>query len=101
VKSDLAAVYPDQPVRRGIDELHRFRDAGSRRKPQRSEPERFFELDDERVLVPVRGASSGHPSNVLVEAPPVRQFTIRDSVLVRFKVYLDRAEALAAAGLSD
>ena len=101
VEFDLTAVYPDQPVFRGIDEARRYRDASPWGTSQRFAPERFFDVDDERVLVFVQGTAMGGESGVPVEAQPAHEFTIRDGLLVRFKVYLDRAEALKAAGLSE
>ena len=37
----------------------------------------------------------------VVELRNAHEFTVRDGVLIRFKVYGDRDEALDAAGLSD
>jgi hypothetical protein len=64
------------------------------------EPERFVDVDDERVLVLVRVHATGTGSGVPVDLRNAHEFTIRDGVLVRFKVYGDRDEALADAGLS-
>ena len=52
---DFTAVYPDKPIMRGVEELRRFRDSGPwSGSPIQFEPERFFDVDDERVLVFVR-----------------------------------------------
>jgi uncharacterized protein len=59
------------------------------------------DVDDERVLVLVRVHAEGKGSGVPVELRNAHEFTIRDGMLVRFKVYGDRAEALEAAGLSE
>jgi ketosteroid isomerase-like protein len=96
---DLTAVYPDQPVLRGVDEARRFRDSSPWGSSQRFEAERYFDVDDERVLVFVRATATGQGSGAPVEVQPAHEITIRDGLLVRFKVYLDRVEALEAAGL--
>jgi ketosteroid isomerase-like protein len=101
VEIDLTAVYPDQPVLRGIDEARRFRDTSPWGSSQRFEPERFFDVDDERVLVFVRGTATGQASGAAIEVRLAHELTIRDGRLVRFKVYLDRAEALMATGLRE
>jgi ketosteroid isomerase-like protein len=97
-EADLTAVYPDQPILRGIDEMRSFRDTAWG-TTQQFEPERYFDVDDERVLVFVRGRATGLSSGAAVEAQPAHMFTIQEGLLVRLKVYLDRAEALDAAGL--
>jgi ketosteroid isomerase-like protein len=61
----------------------------------------FFEVDDTRVLVFVRVSARGHESGAPVELPVAHEFTIRDGLVVRFKVYGNRDEALEAAGLRE
>ncbi len=95
---DFEDVYPDGPVVRGIEELRRFRDDVPW-GPLSFEPERFIEVDAERVLVLVRVVGVGKLSGVTGEARIAHEFTLRDGRLVRFKVYGDRAQALRAAGL--
>jgi uncharacterized protein len=65
------------------------------------EPERYFDVDHERVLVFVRVTAEGEESGAPVEMRDAHEFTIRDGVFVRWKVYADRADALEAAGLSE
>jgi ketosteroid isomerase-like protein len=99
---DFTAVYPDRPIVRGIQELRRFRDSGPwGGSPIRFEPERFFDVDDERVLVFARVSATGQESGAAVDSPVAHEFTIRDEQVVRFKAYLDRAAALEAAGLME
>jgi len=99
---DFTAVYPERPVMRGVEELRRFRDGGPwSGSPIRFEPERFFDVDDERVLVFVRVAATGHESGAQVEIPVAHEFTIHGGLVVRFKVYGDRDEALEVAGLTE
>jgi ketosteroid isomerase-like protein len=98
---DFSAVYPDKPIVRGVDELRRFRDSGPwGGSPIRFEPERFFDVDDERVLVFVRVSATGHGSGAPVEIRAAHEVTIREGRLVRFKVYDNRDRALEAVGLS-
>jgi ketosteroid isomerase-like protein len=96
---DFTSAYPDRPVMRGIDEVTRFRDEGPWEELN-FEAERFLDVDEERVLVMVRVDARGRGSGARVELLNAHEFTIRDGLLVRFKVYSDRDEALAAAGLS-
>jgi len=100
IEFDFTAVYPDRPVMRGIEELRRFREEGPWAELS-FEPERFVDVDDERVLVLVRVHATGTGSGVPVELRNAHEFTIRDGVLVRFKVYGDRDEALETAGLLE
>jgi ketosteroid isomerase-like protein len=99
---DFTAAYPDMPVMRGIEELRRFRDTGPwSGSPIRFEPERFFDVDYERVLVFVRVSAIGRESGAPVEIPVAHEFTVRDGLVVRFKVYGDRGQALEAVGLGE
>jgi len=97
---DFTAAYPDRPVMRGIQEVRRFREEGPWEELS-FQPERFVDVDDERVLVLVLVHARGKGSGVPVELRSAHEFTIRDGVLVRFKVYGDRDEALEATGLSQ
>jgi ketosteroid isomerase-like protein len=99
---DFTAVYPDRPVLRGLDEMQWFRDTGPwSGSPIHFEPERFFDVDDERVLVFVRVTAQGEGSGVPVEIRNAHELTLRDGLLVRFKVYRDRAQGVEAAGLGE
>ena len=99
---DFTEVYPDRPVLRGIEEFRRFRDSGPwSGSPISFEPERFFDVDDKRVLVFVRVSATGQGSGTPVEVRAAHEFTIRGGRVVRFKAYANRADALEAAGLSE
>ena len=100
VEFDFTAVYPDRPLIKGVEEVRRFRAEGPWAELQ-FEPERFFDVDEERVLVFVRVTATGGGSGVPVEIDGAHEFTIREGLLVRVKVYGDRADALEAAGLSE
>jgi hypothetical protein len=102
VEFDFTDLYPDRPVLKGIEEMHRFRETGPwSGSPIHMEPERFFDVDDERVLTFVRVSATGRDSGVEVELKTAIEFTIREGLLVHFKVYRNRGEALEAAGLRE
>jgi hypothetical protein len=102
VEFDFTDVYPDRPVLKGVEEMRRFRETGPwSGSPIHIEPERFFDVDDERVLAFVRVSATGRDSGVEVDLKPAHEFTIRDGLLVRFKAYRDREAALEAAGLRE
>jgi hypothetical protein len=98
---DFTAAYLDGPVLRGIDEIRGFRDAGPWGRSLHFEPERYFDVDSERVLVFVRVTATGQGSGASVETRSAHEFTIRDGLIMRFKVHRDRSEALDALGLSE
>jgi hypothetical protein len=99
VEFDFTDVYPDRPVLKGIAEMRRFRETGPwSGSPIHIEPERFFDVDGERVLAFVRVSATGQESGVAVEVNPAHEFTIRGGLIVRFKAYRDRKQALEATG---
>jgi ketosteroid isomerase-like protein len=99
---DFTAVYPDRPIVRGVEELRRFRDSGPwSGSPIHFEPERFFDVDDARVLVFVRVSATGDKSGAQVDIRVAHEFTIRDDRVVRFVVHGNRDQALEALGLSE
>ena len=100
IEFDFTAAFPERPVLRGIEQLRKFREEGPWAELS-FEPERFVDLDDERVLVLVRGHATGKGSGVTVEIRAAHEFTIRNGLLVRFKVYANQAQALQVAGLSE
>ena len=98
---DLTNVYLDLPVLRGIDEVRSYLDKSPWGTSLNFEPERYFDVDHERVLVFMLGTSTGQSSGVPVEARGAQEFTIRGGLVVACKVYVDRGEALRAAGLEE
>jgi ketosteroid isomerase-like protein len=101
VRFDFTSAYPDRQILRGAAEVREFRKTGPwRGAPIHFEPERYFDVDDEHVLVLVRVSVVGTGSGAPVEMDVAHDFTVRDGLVVYFKVYGDRAEALEAAGLS-
>jgi ketosteroid isomerase-like protein len=98
---DFTAVYPDQPLLRGVEQMRAFRDSGPWGRSIRFEAERYFDVDEERVLVFVRGIASGQQSGTPVEAAVAHEFTLREGLIVRVKVHPSRVEALKAVGLEE
>ncbi len=101
VEFDLSELYPDAPVVQGLDAVLRLRESLPWGDSMRMEPERFFDVGDERVLVFVHVTAAGEGSEVPVEMKNAHEYTIRDCVIVRMKVYADRTKAVEAAGLSE
>ena len=93
---DFTDVYPDGPIVRGVDEVRRIASNWPWGE-LRFEPERFFDLDADRVLVFVRAAATGVGSGIAVERRTAHECTFRDGRLVRFKVYADRERAREGA----
>jgi ketosteroid isomerase-like protein len=98
---DLSSLYPDAPIVRGVGELLRWTYSGPWGGSVHLHAERFFDLDEERVLVFVRVTATGEGSGVPVELRVAHELTLRNGLVVRCKVHADRAEALEAAGLSE
>jgi ketosteroid isomerase-like protein len=97
---DFTDAYPDGKVVRGVDGVRRIA-ANWPWGGLRFEPERFIEVDADRVLVFVRATATGIGSGIPVERRTAHECTFYEGSLVRFKVYSDRNDALAAAALSD
>jgi ketosteroid isomerase-like protein len=98
---DFTALYPDQPVLRGVDEMRAFRDAGPWGNSISFVAERYFEVNDERVLVFVRATAAGQRSGTPVESKLAHEFTVRGGLIVRVKVHPDHKQALKAVGLEE
>jgi ketosteroid isomerase-like protein len=97
---DFTDAYPDGPVVKGVAGVRRIATTWPW-KALHFAPERFLDVDGQRVLVFVRATATGMGSGVPVERRTAHECTFSDGSLVRFKVYSDRAVALDAAGLSD
>jgi ketosteroid isomerase-like protein len=98
---DFTAAYPDQPLLRGVEELRAFRDTGPWGRSLRFTAERYFDVDDERVLVFARATASGRQSGTPVATAFAHEFTLRGGLIVRVKVHPNRADALKAVGLEE
>lgn len=91
--------FPDQRLLRGVEEMQAFRDSGPWGRSVSLTPERYFDVDDERVLVFLRARAVGQLSGTPIDIAAANEFTLRQGLIVRIKVHLDRAEALKAVGL--
>lgn len=97
---DFTDAYPDGPVVRGVDGVRRIA-ANWPWEVLHFDPERFLDVDGERVLVFIRATATGAGSGVPVERRTAHECTFSEGRLVRFKVYSDREEALEAAGVRE
>jgi len=93
---DFTGLYPDQPVLRGVEAMRAFRDTGPWGQSLSFAAERYFDVDDERVLVFTRATASGRQSGTPVETKVAHEFTLRDGLIVRVRVHADQAQALEA-----
>jgi ketosteroid isomerase-like protein len=66
----------------------------------RWDPEEILDLGD-RALVTTRQSGHGSGSGVAVSEPVYQLFTFKHGLVIRQEDFLDRAEALEAAGLSE
>ena len=98
---DFSALYPDGPIIRGLEAWRGFADSLPWGPSLKFEPERFIDVDDERVLVLMYVTAEGESSGVPVETRSAHEYTIQDGVITRVKVYSDQSEALEATGLSE
>ena len=87
---------------RGVDGFWRWIAATEEAMSEfKVEAEAYRDLRDDRVLVLGRVMGRGRTSGAEVRAELGQIFTFRDGKLVSYRGYLDRAEALEAAGLSE
>jgi ketosteroid isomerase-like protein len=66
----------------------------------RLEQVEFIDVDDETVITVFRIRVRGKASEVPVEAEPAYLLAIRDGKITRMRAYLQKDQALQAAGLS-
>ena len=71
------------------------------RSDLRIQAERNIDLSRDRVLVLSRHTARGKQNGVPIDHEIGDLFTLRDSKIVRYDSYWDRAEALEAAGLGE
>jgi ketosteroid isomerase-like protein len=64
------------------------------------DPEEILDLGD-RLLVTAQQSGHGSGSGVAVSEPVFQLFTLRGGLVIRQEDFLDRSEALEAAGLSE
>jgi hypothetical protein len=92
---DFSEVYPDGTVLSGLDEVRRLISNWPWGKLH-FEPERFIEVDADRVLVFVKATATGAGSGVPVERRTAHEYTFENDALVRLKIHPDRDAALRA-----
>jgi len=97
---DFTDAYPDGRVVRGIEGVRQIA-ANWPWEALHFDPERFLDVDGQRVLVFVRATATGSGSGVPVERRTAHECTFSEGSLVHFKVYSDRGDALDAAGLRE
>jgi ketosteroid isomerase-like protein len=94
--------YPDsESSYRGADGLRRwFRQMDEIWSDFRTEPERLFDAGEQVVVfVRVSGAAKGSGHALAISTAHV--LTLRDGRVTRTEIFLDRSEALEAAGLRE
>ena len=96
------AIYPDtEPSYSGFDGFNRFqRQLDEIWDDWRFEAERYFDAGDQ-VVVFVRISGTGKQSGAAVAISTAHVFSLRDGRATRFEIFLDRGEALRAAGVSE
>src|SRR5262245_38610445 len=75
---DYSALYPDGPVFRGVEAWGDYADSLPWGSSLKLVPERFFDVDDERVLVFVHASAEGEESGAPVESRSATEFTVHD-----------------------
>ena len=92
--------FPEGGVYRGVEAVARYFAGFTEHFDEFTfEAEDFIDLGDERVLILLHLHTRGTGSGATVEVRPGWILTVRGGKTVRIETYLDRAEALAAAGL--
>jgi ketosteroid isomerase-like protein len=106
----LGAMHPEiefrsateQRVYRGIAEMRRYRqDLEAILQGFHTEGDRFLDVGDDRVVHLYRVVGRGAQSGVPVSRDVAIVWQVRGGKLFRGQVYLDQAQALEAAGLSE
>lgn len=91
--------FPEAGIYRGLEAVRRYFGEFTESFDEFSfEAENFIDLGEDRVLILFRLRTRGKGSGAMVEARPGWIETIRAGKVVRLETYLDRREALAAAG---
>jgi ketosteroid isomerase-like protein len=92
--------FPEAGTYRGVDAIRKYLADFSQSFDEFAfDVEDFVDLGDDRVLVLFRIHSKGTGSGAIAEARPGWIYTIRGEKVTRIEAYLDRDEALAAAGV--
>ena len=94
--------YPDiEPSYRGVEGLRRwFAQMDDIWNDFHMEPERYFDAGA-RVVVFARVSGAAKGSGARIAISSAHLLTLRDGRITRTEIYLDRSEALEAAGLRE
>jgi ketosteroid isomerase-like protein len=94
---------PNATVANGRDAvIAKFQDWLGAWDDYRAIPEEIREVSDDTVLVFAEEFARGKDSSIEVRSRRITGvYELRDGKILRFKAYLDRAEALQAAGLRE
>ena len=94
--------FPEAGVYRGIEAVRDYWNRFAESFDEFSfEVEDFVDLEEGRVLLLFTLTTRGKDSGATAEARPGWIYTIRDGLTARIDAFLDRDEALEAAGLSE
>ena len=95
-------LFPEAGLYRGLDAVRGYLEQLAESFDRFTfEAEDFVDAGEDRALVLFRARMRGKGSGATVEARPGWIYTIRDGKTARIEAYLDRGEALAAAGLGE
>jgi ketosteroid isomerase-like protein len=93
--------FPEAGVYRGTEAVNRYFTQFLESFDEFSfEVEDFIDAGEDKALAPILLRSRGKGSGASVETRPAWIYTTRDGKVTRIDAFLDRAEALAAAGVS-
>jgi len=94
--------FPEAGIYRGVDAVRGYlRNFTENFDEFVFQAEDIIGVDEDRVLVPLRVITRGKGSGAAVEIAAGWIFTMRDGLVIKVEAFLDRAEALEAAGLSE
>ena len=95
-------IYPDLPQHlRGPEVIEFGEQLRGAWVDLTTEPLEFIEAPGDRVVTLIRQSGRGRESGVPIEVHAFQVFTIQDGKVRRAELFLERAEALEAAGLSE
>jgi ketosteroid isomerase-like protein len=86
----------------GADGIRRFLTDVSDAAPNfRIELQRVEQVDGTRAILSMNTGSTGRASGISLNAATTNVYDFRDGKISRIRIYLDRQEALRAAGLAE
>ena len=101
VLATTGRLFPESGEWRGPQGLLRFTEAQMEAFSQMwIEPQEYIDAGD-RLVVPVRLGGKARHTGIEMEFAVAHVFTIRDGKATRLDVFLNKAEALEAVGLSE